>query len=219
MQDEDSDKYLTINSLGESLYKDRSSKFYGYAYPIKDIAEVDFHLSDLKTLHPKSRHICFAYIIGHDDNQYRASDDGEPSGSAGLPILNQIKSHNLTNILIAVVRYFGGTKLGVPGLIAAYKDAASSALASTQVIEQYLTYSYRLKADYKIMGDLMHQIKKLEIDITDQRMENSLHLEIAMKRSTADHLLLKLKANMLNVSIEQVDSETEIPNLEIEKIE
>lgn len=129
-----SQSFQTISTATESLFKDRGSKFVGFAFPVNSVDEVKAKLDHVRSLHPTSRHVCYAYQLGIDGSVYRANDDGEPNGSAGLPILNQIKSKEVTNTLVAVVRYFGGTKLGVSGLINAYKEAAKNALDQSEIV-------------------------------------------------------------------------------------
>src|SRR5450432_3305845 len=136
------DFYFTINTIGFAEYKDRGSKFLAYAFPSKNKEDFKKHLQTLKKEHSKAVHHCFAYRIGHDSNKYRVSDDGEPSGTAGKQILAQIDSRNLSDILVIVVRYFGGTLLGVPGLINAYRTAASLVLQCTQVIKKSIEVNY-----------------------------------------------------------------------------
>ena len=147
--------YQTIERESMAEFKDRGSKFLGYAFPIKEVGEFKKRLLDLKKEHPKAVHHCFAYRLGISGNDFRSFDDGEPSGSAGKPILGQIDSKELTNTAIVIVRYFGGTLLGVPGLINAYKTASSLALQTVPIIQKPLLVCYELEFDYLNLNDVM----------------------------------------------------------------
>ncbi|MCB9187136.1 MAG: YigZ family protein [Flavobacteriales bacterium] len=155
-----SQAFRTIFQPIEGLFKDRGSKFIAYAFPITNVDDVKPLLDRLRVEHPSARHVCYAYQLGTDGNDYRANDDGEPSGSAGLPILNQIKSKDVTNTLVAVVRYFGGTKLGVSGLINAYKEAAKDALERAIVVEKIPTAIIRLQFPHSSIGDVERIIRQ-----------------------------------------------------------
>src|SRR6185295_2856251 len=150
-----SDYYYTIDRSASAEFKDRGSKFIAYAFPIGNVADFKKQLKELKDEHPKAAHHCFAYRIGTDGNVFRSSDDGEPSGSAGKPILGQIDSKQLTDVTVIVVRYFGGTLLGVPGLINAYKTVTALALQTTPVIQKAIEINYRLQFDYTRMNEVM----------------------------------------------------------------
>jgi len=152
--------YKTLSTPSEAEYKDRGSRFLAYAFPIATVDDFKKQLKTLKEEHPKAAHQCFAYRIGTDGNNFRASDDGEPSGSAGKPILGQIDSKGLTNISVVVVRYFGGTLLGVPGLINAYKTAASLALQLAPIVEKPILVEYELQFDYTQMNEVMIYVKR-----------------------------------------------------------
>jgi uncharacterized YigZ family protein len=153
-------QYKTISTPSQAEYKDRGSRFLAYAFPIFTVDDFKKRLKSLKEEHPKAVHHCFAYRIGTDGNNFRASDDGEPSGSAGKPILGQIDSKGLTNLAVVVVRYFGGTLLGVPGLINAYKTTASLALQLAPAVEKPILVDYELQFDYTQMNDVMIFIKR-----------------------------------------------------------
>lgn len=155
----ENDKYFTIKSTSESLYKEKGSKFICYAYPVLDEEEIKDHISKLKKEYYDARHHCYAYMLGADKKIFRANDDGEPSSTAGKPILGQILSNDLTNILIVVIRYFGGTKLGVSGLIHAYKTAAAEAISNNIIEERTVNDVYDIKFDYLVMNDIMRIIK------------------------------------------------------------
>jgi len=153
------DFYQTIDTGGVAEYKDRGSKFLAYTFPLKNKNECKLHLLALKKQHPKAVHYCYAYRIGYDGNNFRVHDDGEPSGSAGKPILGQIDSKNLCDILIIVVRYFGGTLLGVPGLIHAYKTAATLALQCSHLVQKPVETRYLLQFNYPEMNEVMRILK------------------------------------------------------------
>lgn len=162
--------YNTIEKSATAEFKDRGSKFLAYAYPIQTVDEFKARLSELKKEHPKAVHHCFAYRIGTDRIQFRTSDDGEPSGTAGKPILGQIDSKELTNILIVVVRYFGGTLLGVPGLINAYKTSAAMALEQTAIIKKDITKDLKIQFDYSLINEIMMILKKFDCEIQKREM-------------------------------------------------
>ncbi|HEY0041108.1 MAG TPA: YigZ family protein [Flavisolibacter sp.] len=152
--------YNTISAPAHTEFKDRGSRFIAYTFPIQTVDDFKKRLKELKEEHPKAAHHCFAYRIGTDGNNFRSSDDGEPSGSAGKPILGQIDSKGLTNVAVVVVRYFGGTLLGVPGLINAYKTSTSLALQLTPIAEKPILVNYELEFDYTLMNDVMIFIKR-----------------------------------------------------------
>src|SRR5215831_15006444 len=160
--------YYTISQPAIAEFKDRESRFLAYAYPLHSAEDFKNYLQQLKKEHPKAAHHCFAHRMGLDGNNFRSSDDGEPSGTAGKPILGQIDSKNLTNVLVVVVRYFGGTLLGVPGLINAYKTTAALAVQQTVIIEKPVLVSYRLQFDYMLMNEVMKLVKQFDCIIHKQ---------------------------------------------------
>jgi uncharacterized YigZ family protein len=166
------DTYNTIALPSEeSLFKEKSSKFFGYAFPIESEDEVKPVIEILKKQHPHAVHYCYAYQLGTETIQYRANDDGEPSNTAGTPIYGQIQSFGLTNILVVVVRIYGGIKLGVGGLISAYKTSAQITLESCEIIEKTIDIPFQISFDYKNMNKVMRVIKEKKLDITSQEME------------------------------------------------
>jgi uncharacterized YigZ family protein len=166
------DTYNTIAFPSEeSLFKEKSSKFFGYAFPIESEEEVKPIIEILKKQHPHAVHYCYAYQIGTETIQYRANDDGEPSNTAGTPIYGQIQSFGLTNVLVIVVRIYGGIKLGVGGLISAYKTSAQITLESCKIIEKTIDVPFQISFDYKNMNKVMRVIKEKKLDITSQEME------------------------------------------------
>lgn len=168
---EDNLKYKTIENKCTGEFRDRGSKFFAYAYPIKTVDEVKERVKALKKEHPKAVHHCLAFRIGTDGTLYRANDDGEPSGSAGRPILGQIDSAELTNIAVIVVRYFGGSLLGVPGLINAYKTATEEALKNAVVTEHWIEKDIELSFDYPQIGEVLHLLKQYEATIHKQELQ------------------------------------------------
>lgn len=163
--------YKTITTATTSDFRDRGSKFFGFAYPVSDVDEVKEYVKALKKEHPKAVHFCFGFRIGIDGTLYRANDDGEPSGSAGKPILGQIDSAGLTNVLVVVVRYFGGSLLGVPGLINAYKTATEQALSKAETIERQVEQKVTITFDYPVMNEVMQLLKQSEATIHKQELQ------------------------------------------------
>lgn len=187
---ETNDLYKTLAQPGpEVLFKDRGSKFYGYAFPVQNESMIKQALEQLKTSHHQARHWCYAWQLGTDTIQYRYNDDGEPSNSAGAPIYGQIQSFELTQVLIVVVRYFGGTKLGVGGLIQAYRAAARMALEAAQIETKTIQRSLKIKFEYPKLNTVMRIIKEQDLEILDQQMELHCTMEIGMPRSTFERVL------------------------------
>lgn len=186
------DTYRTISKVSESLYKEKGSKFIGLAYPVRTEEEVKEVLDALRKQYYDARHHCYAYILGPKAGRYRANDDGEPNHSAGDPILGQIKSAELTNTLVVVIRYFGGTKLGVSGLIHAYKTAAADAIAASEIVEEVMTETYSLRYDYENTNEVMRLIKEFELEIRKQEFTADCYMEVAVRQSLSEQLLEKL---------------------------
>ena len=175
------DTYTTIaKATDEILFKEKSSKFYGYAFPIESEEEVKPIIEQLRKQHPHAVHYCYAYQIGTEKISYRANDDGEPSNTAGAPIYGQIQSFGLTNVILVVVRIFGGIKLGVSGLITAYKTAAQLVLEEAEIIEKTIDTPFLISFDYKNMNKVMRVIKEKKLDIVTQTMELDENSGIAM---------------------------------------
>lgn len=180
------DTYHTIKNPAEgNQFKDRNSKFLGFAFPIKSEIEVKPHIENLKKEHYAARHWCYAYQVGTETLNYRANDDGEPNNSAGMPIYGQIQSFELTNVLIVVIRYYGGVKLGVGGLINAYKTAAKNALDASEIITRTIDQNFRLVFDYKDMSKVMRILKEKEAEIIKQKLEENCLLEISVRKGNA----------------------------------
>ncbi len=210
------DVYHTIAAPAAGEYKDRGSKFLAYAFPVTEEAEWQARLEEVRKQHPKARHHCFAFRLGVDGNQYRANDDGEPAGSAGRPILGQIDSFGLTDVIVIVARYFGGTLLGVPGLIAAYKGSAQDALQQAGILEKTLQTAYRITLDYALAGSAMSAVKKLEFELLSQSYDDrTATLEIGIRRSEAAKKILEFKALAAGLHIEEVAGMEQIPGMEV----
>lgn len=169
--------------MNDILWKDKNSKFIGYAFPMENELEFKNHLEVLKKLHPTANHICYAFQMGVEKIYYRASDDGEPNNSAGTPIYGQIQSFGVTNVLVAVVRYFGGIKLGVSGLITAYKTTAQLTLESSDIIERHLQSNFELSFEYAILNKVMKVLKEKKADILKQKMEMNCLLTISIRKN------------------------------------
>jgi len=187
------DTYLTIDKPIEGIFRDRGSKFLAFAYPINSEADIKPILTILKTEHPKANHHCWAMRLGIDRSVFRINDDGEPSGTAGRPILNTLLSRNITNVLVVVVRYFGGTLLGVPGLINAYRTATEEALNSAVVIEKTLNDVYTIQFDYQLMNDVMRIIKEDNLKVLNQQFDNSCIIKIEIRRTQVNQSISKLE--------------------------
>ncbi len=184
------DTYKTITAASEEiLFKEKNSKFFGYAFPVTSEEEIKEILDQLKKEHFSARHWCYAYQIGTEKIQYRANDDGEPNNSAGMPIYGQIQSFEVTNILIVVVRYFGGVKLGVSGLISAYKTAAQMAMENATIIEKTIDKHFIISFGYAHMNKVMRIIKEKNLQIVSQKMEMDCKIEIATRKKNVQNLL------------------------------
>ena len=194
------DTYLTLKSISQGLYKEKGSKFLSFAYPVNNELEIKEILESLKKQYHDARHHCYAYILGKDGQDFRANDDGEPGHSAGDPILGQIRSNNLTNTLIVVVRYFGGTKLGVGGLITAYKTAAADAIAANEIITAIVTEEVNFEFDYLDMNEVMRLIKALGLKIITQHFDNRCSMTLEVRQ--ADHAeLIEQLGNIPSLTI------------------
>jgi uncharacterized YigZ family protein len=197
------DSYHTIVAPATGEFKDRGSRFIGYAYPVQSEEEALALLEALRKEHFKARHHCFAWRIGVDGARFRANDDGEPGGTAGRPMLGQIDSAGLTNVLIVVVRYFGGTLLGTSGLIHAYREAAAEALRHAEIVEKIVKDHFLLDFDYALMPDIMNGLKKLDLEIIRQSFDERGQIEIAIRQTETTLQLQKLKASIWKVSVEE----------------
>jgi len=202
----DLDTYKTLRSQSnEVLFKEKKSKFYGYAYPILSEEEVKPIIEELRKRHHTANHVCYAWQLGVEDIKYRANDDGEPNNSAGMPIYGQIQSFGVTNVLVAIARIFGGTKLGVGGLMSAYKTTAQMALETADIIEKTLKQQFLLSFDYPEMDKVMRTIKQYQLEIVSQEMGMDCSLVISVRKQDADRtaelfsLMHPLKVKRLDV--------------------
>lgn len=190
MEFSENDTYKTISSASEEvLYKEKNSKFFGYAFPVSNEEEIKEHLDRLRKEHFSARHWCYAYQIGTEKIQYRANDDGEPNNSAGMPIYGQIQSFEVTNVLVVVVRYFGGVKLGVGGLISAYKTAAQMALENSKIVEQTINKFFTISFEYVHLNKVMRIIKEKNLQIVSQKMEMDCEIQISIRKKNVQNLL------------------------------
>ncbi|HEY0067963.1 MAG TPA: YigZ family protein [Flavisolibacter sp.] len=199
--------YHTIDRPSFAEFKDRGSRFLAYVHPIATADDFKKILKGLKEEHPKAAHHCFAYRLGTDGNNFRSSDDGEPSGTAGKPILGQIDSKGLTNTAIIVVRYFGGTLLGVPGLINAYKTSASLALQLTPITEKPVLVNYELQFDYTLMNDVMLAIKRFNCTILQNEMQLFCRMVIGVPKANEESCVAKL-GDMHGVEVRSVNRQS-----------
>ena len=183
------DQYKTIKAPSEALFKDKGSKFLAFAYPFEDENELKKYIEPLRKEHFKAVHFCYAYRLGLDKNNFRINDDGEPSGSAGRPMLNVLLSKEITNILVVVVRYWGGTLLGVPGLINAYKSATEEALASAEIIEKTVNDIYQITFAYVQMNDVMKVVKDFDLRIRSQQFDNQCVIEIEFRQNISSQII------------------------------
>lgn len=198
------DTYYTIaRASDEVIYKEKGSKFIGYSYPIKNEDEVKDIVDALKSQHPKARHWCYAWRLGIESVQFRVNDDGEPNNSAGQPIYGRILSRDLTNILVVVVRYFGGTKLGVGGLVNAYKTAAQLAIDSSKVIIRTINTHFALNFEYRYMNDVMRIIKEKKTVIVKQKMDLQCEFEISVRKKNSKQVKLAFQ-DLRQVKIEEI---------------
>jgi uncharacterized YigZ family protein len=199
------DTYNTIeNAVENILFKEKNSKFIGYAYPITSENEVKTHIENLKKEHFSARHWCYAYQIGTETLRFRANDDGEPSNSAGMPIYGQIQSFEITNVLLVVVRYFGGVKLGVGGLISAYKTTAQLTLEEADIVEKTIDKRFKITFDYKNMNKVMRIIKEKNLDIVNQKMELNCEIEIATRKKNAQQTF-DIFSTLFEIEIEEIE--------------
>lgn len=189
------DTYRTIESPSqETLFKEKGSKFFGYAFPISKEEEVKLFLEQLKLKHPTAGHFCYAWQLGEETIRFRANDDGEPNNSAGQPIYGQLQSFDMTNILVVSVRYFGGTKLGVGGLIQAYKYSAQLTLESVAIVERTIDVSYQLIFDYPLMNKVMRIVKEKNIHILEQDLGINCVYRIAVRKSEAEEVIARFES-------------------------
>lgn len=199
------DTYKTILKPSEEvLFKEKGSKFFGYAFPVFSEEDIKEKIDILKKQHHTARHWCYAWQLGKNYENYRANDDGEPSNSAGMPIYGQLQSFDVTNILVVVVRYFGGTKLGVGGLVQAYKTTAQMALETSKIVEKTIDENFLLKFEYPEMNIVMRIIKDEDINVLHQKMELDCEFEISVRKKEAERIF-ELFENTYKVTIKRIE--------------
>lgn len=199
------DTFKTIASPStEILFKEKNSKFFGLAFPVTSEDEIKSILYNLRKQHFGAGHFCYAFQLGTDSISFRANDDGEPSNSAGMPIYGQIQSFGLTNILVVVVRFFGGVKLGVGGLISAYKTAAQMTLEEAEIIEKTIDIHFQISFDYKNMNKVMRIIKEKNLEIISQQMEESCLIEISTRKKNAE-MIFDIFTNLFEIEIKKIN--------------
>jgi uncharacterized YigZ family protein len=186
------DTFLTFSRPSEGVYKEKGSRFMAYAWPVSSEDEAKRHIKELKKVYHDARHHVYAFRLGVEGNVYRCSDDGEPSNSSGPPVLGQLLSNNLTNALIVVVRYFGGTKLGVPGLINAYRMAAADAIANNQVVEKFDQDVFTIRFEYLAMNEVMRIMKEENPEQANQQFDNECSIQLLVRKQNGARLRAKL---------------------------
>jgi len=191
-----SDTYKTIKKNSEGIYKEKGSKFLSFAFPVEHSDEINLILKEYRKQFYDARHICYAYMLGQKRDEWRINDDGEPSGTAGKPILGQINSFELTNILVVVVRYFGGILLGTGGLTTAYKESAANAIQQAQIVEMTVNKKLSLKFDYLLMNDVMRVIKEMNPQIIEQKFDNTCAMQLEIRQNEVEKLHSKFEKIM-----------------------
>lgn len=187
------DTYKTLKTTSEGVFRDKGSKFIGYAFPIQNETVLKGIITHVRAQHPKARHFCWALRLTPDRAVFRINDDGEPSGTAGRPILNTLLSADITNVLVVVVRYFGGTLLGVPGLINAYKNASSEAIKANEILTKTVNDVYEIKFDYIVMNDVMRILKDEQLTILKQQFDSDCLLEFEVRKANLNAVLSKME--------------------------
>lgn len=187
------DTYLTIEASGEAVFKEKMSRFLSFAIPVSTVSEAREYIEMYRKEYYDARHVCWAYMIGHERTCFRANDNGEPSGTAGKPILGQINSNNLTDILIIVVRYFGGIKLGTGGLIVAYRQAAADAIAQCNIVERLVEDTINIRFEYPLMNDVMRIVKEEQPTVLSQTFEMDCEMSLRLRRSGIPRLCARLE--------------------------
>jgi uncharacterized YigZ family protein len=188
-----SDTFKTISTVSEGIYKEKGSKFLSFAMPVRDIEEVKELVKNYRKEYYDARHVCYAFMLGAERNEWRANDDGEPSGTAGRPIIGQINSRGLTNILVIVVRYFGGILLGTGGLVVAYKEATADALNQAEIIEKTVDCHFIVYFDYVLMNDVMRLVKENNAQILSQSYDNDCFMNLSIRKQEADSFIGKIR--------------------------
>lgn len=209
------DIYKTIENPSTGEYKEKGSKFLGYASEIESEDEFRKFIESVKKEHFKARHHCFAYALGPDREKFRYNDDGEPGGTAGLPIYNQIKSFELSNICIIVVRYFGGTKLGVPGLIRAYKSAAIDSINNAEIITKYIEDKIEIKYDFQFTGDIMRIVNTFSVVILENTFEDLPVIRVKIRKSKTNEFVKSIYSAVLKRDIQDIKDDEKVEGIKI----
>jgi len=196
------ESFRSITHLSQGIYKEKGSKFLSFAIPVKDVAEIKSILDNYRKKYYDARHVCYAYMLGADRSESRANDDGEPSGTAGRPILGQINSSKLTDILVIVVRYFGGILLGTSGLITAYKEAAADAIGQANIVEITVKNELTIRFEYPLLNDVMRIIKEFDVQIVNQQFEEQCSIKISVPKKIAELITNKLE-HIFGVNVEK----------------
>ena len=204
----DKDEYWSISKPAEGIYKEKGSKFISFLYNVQSEEGVINRLNEIKEIHPKARHVCYAYRLGLTGDQFRINDDGEPSGTAGRPIFNELLSAELTDSLCAVVRYFGGTKLGATGLIRAYKESSSDAINNAEIVKRYIFKIAQVHFDACQMGKVYNSIKYHDVDIIDQSLGLKNWIKIKIRKSMFEEKVNQLLSHFHGVSLEHLIHES-----------
>lgn len=207
--------YLTLASSAQAETREKASKFLGFAFPVINGDQIKVELEQLRKLHPKANHHCYAWRLGFDRQEYRAQDDGEPSGTAGRPILGQIDSFEVTEVLIVVVRYFGGTKLGTGGLIQAYKECAHKTLLEAEIISKSIKQELEIEFPYEFAGDVNHLIHQSEGERNDEAFADDIRLTISLPIEAIQSFVVKLKAIVGRITLDEATNKEEIAHLVI----
>jgi uncharacterized YigZ family protein len=211
------DSYLTIDYESTGVYREKGSKFLAYAFPCSDMQMFEEKLGSLRKEHPKARHHCYAYIMDPFDKVYRYNDDGEPAGTAGLPIYNQIRSVQLKRIAVIVVRYFGGKKLGASGLINAYKEAAQDAFNGAKIVEKFIEDQFKVVFRFEHTGPVMRALNDEWISVQENGYEETPFIIFSVRQSLTQETINRLFAFLLNRSMEDITGEENIPGFSLEK--
>lgn len=212
------DNYLTIASPAEGLFRDRGSKFIAYAFPVRSAEDFEEKVLPIKKDHPKARHFCFAYVLGPNSDEFRYSDDGEPGGSAGLPIYNHLRSFDLHFTAVVVVRYFGGKKLGVPGLIHAYKTSTREALENASIIREYITLQFEIGYSFDQTGPVMRALNEIELQIEENGFRKNPFSRVRLRESLAVTLKNRLLSLLLKRDESDITGDEEIEGFYIKQL-
>jgi uncharacterized YigZ family protein len=212
------DNFNTLKDDQFGIYKDRGSKFIAYAFPMVSLVDFEMKLASIQKEHPKARHFCYAYNLGIDEAQHRYNDDGEPGGSAGLPIHNQLLSNDLYESGVIVVRYFGGKKLGVPGLINAYKESAKEAINAAGVVRKFILSVYRISFEYDQTGLIMRVINDTGIKIIENGYLDKPFIVFSVRRSEGEYIRTKLLGMLLNRELSDISGDEQIEGYTLEQL-